>query len=223
LLTFSEKLLDSRLAVALLKNKLVLIVVAVFLLGGGGTYYFLFMGKKDTAEAKKKGHDGDKHPDSDEDSEAHGSKEHSHDDEEARESEKHEDGENGEEEAGDEEEASSDGHSGGHGESKGPVIDPFVVNLADPNSRRYLRMNMKLEFTKPEENEPLLMDRMPQVRDAVLLLLSSKSSEQLLSPEGKTNLRKELIDQLNIVLTNKKIKKVKKIVKNLYFTEFLIQ
>jgi flagellar FliL protein len=61
---------------------------------------------------------------------------------------------------------------------------------------------------------------MPQIRDAILWLLSSKTSEQLLSQEGKTQLRTELIKALNKVLKKKKLKKP---VKNLFFTEFLIQ
>jgi flagellar FliL protein len=209
--------------VALLKNKLVLIIIVVLLLGGGGgAYYFLFMGKKDATEAKKKGHDKHEGGDSD----AHASEEHGHGDEEVSKTEgdeenaDEEDDEEGEEK---EEEGDGGGGGGGHGESKGPIMEPFVVNLADPGSRRYLRVNLKLEFKKPEETEPLLTERMPQVRDAILLLLSSKTADQLVSPEGKTNLRQELTDQLNIVLKKGKKKKVKKVVKNLYFMEFLIQ
>jgi flagellar FliL protein len=61
---------------------------------------------------------------------------------------------------------------------------------------------------------------MPQMRDAVLLLLSSKTTDQLLGPSGKTTLREELIAELNKILKKKKMKKP---VKNLFFTEFLIQ
>lgn len=216
---------------ALLKNKLVLIIIAVLLLGGGGAYYFLFMGKKEATEAKKKGHDKhadeEAHGESHADGEAHASEEHGQD-EEAHGSEAEGDEEGEEEEEDEEEEEGGDhggggGHGGGHGEGKSPELEPFVVNLADPGSRRYLRVRLKIEFKKPEETEPLLTERTPQVRDVILLLLSSKTSDQLVSPEGKTHLRKELTDQLNLVLKKGKKKKVKQVVKNLYFTEFLIQ
>lgn len=208
---------------AILKNKLVIIAVVVLLLGGGGAYFFLF-GKKEVAVAKKKGHGEEGHGENvghgeeGHDGEAHASESGGHDDEEASKK----DGEDDEEEADDEEEEepAGGGHGGGHGESKAPVMEPFVVNLADAGGRRYLRMNLKLELKKPEESEPLLEARKPQVRDAILLLLSRKTSDQLLSAEGKTTLRTELIDQLNTVLKKKKLKKA---VKNLYFTEFLIQ
>jgi flagellar FliL protein len=77
-----------------------------------------------------------------------------------------------------------------------------------------------VKLRKPEESEPLLEARMPQVRDAVLMHLSGKTTDQLLNPEGKTLLREELIAEINKVLKKKKLKKV---VKTLYFTEFLIQ
>jgi flagellar FliL protein len=210
--------------VGLLKNKLVLIIVAVLLLGGGGTYYFLFMGKKEKIEAKKKGHGKDIHAEGDDHGdEAHASEEQDQN-EAVQESKKTHDEqeESDDEESNDDDEESreSGGQGGGHGESKGPIMEPFVVNLADPGSRRYLRMNLKIKLKKPEETEPLLEERMPQVRDAVLLLLSSKTSDQLSNPEGKISLRQELIDQLNKVLKKKKMKST---VKNLYFTEFLIQ
>ncbi len=198
----------------LLKNKLVLIIVAVLLLGSGGAYYFLFMGKKDAAEAKKKGH----HKQA-EDGEAHASEGHDHEDEEAHEAKKNSDDEN-EEDEDEEEEASGEGHGGEPGESKGPEMAPFIANLADTGSRRYVRLNVKLELRKPAESEPLLVERMPQVRDSILFLLSSKTSEQLLSPEGKTTLRTEMITMLNKVLKKKKLKKA---VRHIYFTEFLIQ
>ena len=193
---------------AILKNKLVVIIVVVLLLGGGGAYYFLFMGDKSAAA----GHGGK--------GEAHASDEHGDGHDEHGDSEEH--GEDGEDEGDDEEdeEEESGGHGGGHGESKGPVMEPFVVNLADPGSRRYLRLNMKVKLRKPEESEPLLEQRMPQVRDAVLMHLSSKTTDQLLSTEGKVTLREELIVEMNKALKKKKLKKA---VKNLYFTEFLIQ
>lgn len=190
-----------------MKSKLLIIIVAVLLLvGGGGAYYFLMLGKKESAEAKKKDHHEEEEGGEDE---AHASI-----DEHAGTANKKADEEE------EEEEEAAEEHGGGHGENNGPRIDPFVVNLADPGSRRYLRMNLNIALKKPKEDEPLLQARMPQLRDVVLLLLSSKTSEQLRGPEGKTALRQELIDQVNQVLAGKKKNKV---VKNLYFTEFLIQ
>jgi flagellar FliL protein len=214
----------------MLKNKLLIILLAVVLLGGGGgAYYFLVLGKKESVEAKKKGHHEEDGEEPGEGEALASSEEHADDEEETpptkkkreREEDEDEEEENEEEENEEEEEEEAGGYGGSHGEKKGPVIEPFVVNLADPGSRRYLRLNLKLELKKPEETEPLLEARMPQMRDAVLLLLSSKTTDQLLGPEGKTALRQELIEQINQALNRKQ--KKKKLVKNLYFTEFLIQ
>lgn len=183
-----------------MKSKLLIVILAVvFLAGGGGAYYFLVLNKEGSAVSKKSnaGHED----------ESDGEEMHTSTDE------------HGDAEEEEEEEEHSGGH-GGHGGNSGPQIEPFVVNLADPGSRRYLRVSIKLSLKNPKENESLLEMRMPQVRDTVLLLLSSKTADQLLGSEGKRELRQELIDQINKVL---KKGKQKKIVRNLYFTEFLIQ
>lgn len=187
---------------AILKNKLLVITVVVLLLGGGGAYYFLFMGNNPTNVGYRgKG-------------EVHASEER------GGEKDEYGDDQNEEDNEDDEEEDYDGGYGGGHGGATSPIIEPFVVNLADPGSRHYLRVNLKVKLRKPEESEPLLEARMPQVRDAVLMYLSSKTTDQLLSVEGKISLRKELIAEINKVLKKKKLKKA---VKNLYFTEFLIQ
>jgi flagellar FliL protein len=58
--------------------------------------------------------------------------------------------------------------------------------------------------------------RQPQLRDVVLLLLSSKTLEEIQGTEGKIILRRELVLRINQVLQKGKIR-------NLYFTEFVIQ
>ena len=50
----------------------------------------------------------------------------------------------------------------------------------------------------------------------ILLLLSSKSLDEIQTVEGKIALRQELIQRINQILTTGKIR-------NLYFTEFVIQ
>ena len=57
---------------------------------------------------------------------------------------------------------------------------------------------------------------MPQLRDGILLLLSSKSMEEIQGIEGKIALRSELVMRVNQILKQGKVR-------NLYFTEFVIQ
>lgn len=101
--------------------------------------------------------------------------------------------------------------------SIGPMfkLDPFVVNLNEPRGNRYLKTTIQLEM----ENEGLqseLERRKAQMRDIILALLTSKSTQELQALEGKFRLREELLSRLNALMVNGKIKRV-------YFTEFVIQ
>ena len=58
--------------------------------------------------------------------------------------------------------------------------------------------------------------RMPQFKDTILTLLSSKTYEDVSSLEGKLQLRAEMISMLNRYLQSGSIE-------NIYFTEFIVQ
>jgi flagellar protein FliL len=114
------------------------------------------------------------------------------------------------------------GHVAGNGkvatEVSGDLIyemEIFVVNLSDPGGKRYLKTKISLEYTGAALTDELKL-RQPQLRDAVLLLLSSKTLEEIQGTEGKIILRRELILRINQALQKGKIR-------NLYFTEFVIQ
>lgn len=92
-------------------------------------------------------------------------------------------------------------------------LDPFVVNLAEQG--RFLKVTMQLELID-EVNQPMAAEKVPQFRDAIITLISSKSAEALASPEGKIQLKDELLLRLNHTSG-------KEIFKNIYFTEFVMQ
>jgi flagellar FliL protein len=92
-------------------------------------------------------------------------------------------------------------------------MEPFLVNLADPGQPRYLKVTLHVEtYQKGEEFEK----RLPQSRDSVLTILSSKNSKDLMTSEGKNALREEIKEKLNRLLVETKVR-------NIYFTEFIIQ
>lgn len=95
------------------------------------------------------------------------------------------------------------------------TMETFVVNLNDPGGKRYLKTNIALEYVTEEMGEEL-KHRLPQLRDLILLLLSSKSLDDIQTVDGKLSLRRELVQRINQVLTTGKIR-------NLYFTEFVVQ
>jgi len=129
-------------------------------------------------------------------------------------------------EAGGEQTADAGAKSDGHDESSGKSaagaapgvvfdLDPFIVNLADAPDIRYLKLTIKLEV----ENDGVsanLAGRIPQLRDAVLVLLSSKDSATIRSPQGKFQLRDEITQRINGLLP-------KPGVKTAYFTDFVVQ
>ena len=94
-------------------------------------------------------------------------------------------------------------------------LDTFVVNLADPKGKRYLRATMQLELA-PEETVEAFQQRLPQIRDIVLMVLPTKQSREIRTVEGKTALRQEIMNQLNGLFNGESVV-------NIYFTEFVIQ
>lgn len=94
-------------------------------------------------------------------------------------------------------------------------LEPFVANLSDTDIKRLLRMTFELELAAGTTADELNA-RMPQLRDTVLMLISSKNMKELQAIEGKIALRNELIMRINKILTKGKIR-------NIYFTEFVIQ
>jgi len=70
-------------------------------------------------------------------------------------------------------------------------MQPFIVNLADQNETRYLRMTISLGVAETEDKiDPLFTTR---YANAILATISTRTSEQILSVEGKTLLRKEML------------------------------
>ena len=94
-------------------------------------------------------------------------------------------------------------------------LESFVVNLNDPGGKRYLKTTIELEsFGKGFAQE--IQSKIPQIKDAIVLILSSKSLADIQGIDGKISLRKALILKLNTIMKQNKIR-------NLYFTEFVIQ
>ena len=94
-------------------------------------------------------------------------------------------------------------------------LDPFIVNLADTPDIRYLKLTLKLE-AEGEAVVAELSSRIPQIRDAVLVLLSSKDVSAVRTTQGKFQLRDEITQRINGLLK-------KPGVRSAYFTEFVVQ
>ncbi|MDR3570045.1 MAG: flagellar basal body-associated FliL family protein [Syntrophobacteraceae bacterium] len=99
-----------------------------------------------------------------------------------------------------------------------PVSYPmatFIVNLADPGSKRFLKASIDLELDSKEAADEC-KDKDSKLKDVVLTVLSSQESGDIVTADDKVRLKKMLLKSLNSALTKGKITKI-------YFTDFLIQ
>jgi len=104
-----------------------------------------------------------------------------------------------------------------HADEPGPVVelDPFLLNLADRDEQRFLKVSIKLELDRPEEKTDYA-NKVPAIRDVLLVLLSSKESQLLRTVNGKRRIREEIMVRVNGVMSKGKIA-------NVFFTDFIIQ
>ena len=95
------------------------------------------------------------------------------------------------------------------------ALDPFVVNLAGSEGKRFLKVTISLELSTPEVHVEI-KENIHKVTDSILVLLSSKAFEDVYSIQGKFKLKDEITTRVNRFL-------VVGHVKDAYFTEFIIQ
>jgi flagellar basal body-associated protein FliL len=115
-----------------------------------------------------------------------------------------------------------------------------IINLAEPNGNKYIRIDVVLEFAQPPEltseakaapkegeGETAVVTaaqeltnqinaRLPLINDTVITLLSSKSFEELYTATGKEALRGELMQKLQALIPEYQLIGV-------YFTEFVVE
>lgn len=76
------------------------------------------------------------------------------------------------------------------------ALDPFTVNL-QPNGRsRFLHVGMTLKVADTK-SQSQVTQYLPEVRSRVLMVLSNRESESLVTPENKAQLVAELMAALN--------------------------
>jgi flagellar protein FliL len=79
-----------------------------------------------------------------------------------------------------------------HGAPTFLPIDPFVVNLADREQERFAQIGVTLQVDDAKAAEQLKL-YMPAIRNGVLLILSHKTSTELLERAGKEKLAREIM------------------------------
>ncbi|NIQ01548.1 MAG: hypothetical protein GWM98_15110, partial [Nitrospinaceae bacterium] len=81
--------------------------------------------------------------------------------------------------------------------------------------QRFLKVTVSLELSAPEVHGEI-KENLQKITDSILVLLSSKTFEEVYSVQGKFKLKDEITTRVNrfLVLGH---------VKDAYFTEFIIQ
>ncbi len=123
--------------------------------------------------------------------------------------------------------------AGNSAERGGSVMYPLkerVFNLADPGGGRYIKLEVVIEFEDPaaaglkgeaylkhqEEFARELAPVKPRLDDILLTTVSSRTSLELLRPEGKEALRSDLKTKFGQVVHEPKVRDV-------FFAQFVIQ
>lgn len=100
-------------------------------------------------------------------------------------------------------------------------LDQFTVNLqrGPDGEDHYLQVDVDLQVADDKVIEQIKL-RMPQIRNALLLLLSSRTADDLAPVEGKQKLAADIVAQVNKILGAKDSKQG---VLGVYFSAFVIQ
>ncbi|MFT4703096.1 MAG: flagellar FliL protein [Bradymonadia bacterium] len=99
----------------------------------------------------------------------------------------------------------------------GPIVslEPFVINLDEPERARYLRVALGIELAD-EAGVERTSSRMPRLRDRYISHLASQNASGLSSTEDKDRLREELLTIARETVAPAQARAI-------YFTEFIIQ
>lgn len=99
----------------------------------------------------------------------------------------------------------------------GPMypMDQFLVNLLSESGSRFLKTALNLELSE-ETLAPEIDKKKPLIRDIIIRTLSSKTYEDVSTAKGKERLKDELVTKINETLRDGYIK-------NVYFTDFIVQ
>jgi flagellar protein FliL len=114
-----------------------------------------------------------------------------------------------------------------------------IVNLADPGVMRYLKATIVLEMMdskltelpkgekykeKQDELKKEMGGALPLIEDELTVILTGKTSADLMSPDGKQKLREEIKSRLNKSLDKlAHDPKERQEVLSVYFSDFIIQ
>lgn len=95
------------------------------------------------------------------------------------------------------------------------TLEPLTIPLISESTQAYLKVEINLEMEGVSSSKEL-NSKKSVLRDTIIRVLSSKSLEEISTTEGKEKLKKEIATEINMRLKDSQVK-------NVYFTDFIIQ
>jgi flagellar FliL protein len=95
------------------------------------------------------------------------------------------------------------------------ALEPFIVNIYDGQELRYLRLKVEMEVSNEEAKNELGV-KQSQVRDSIIVLLTTKTLLDIRDQQGKNQLRQEILNAVGRIVSPGKVLRV-------YFTDFVVQ
>jgi len=95
-------------------------------------------------------------------------------------------------------------------------LDPFIVNLVDASEIRFLKATFQLGLAEEPTEEAKGAVVIAAIRDSIISLLSSVSADEILTPQGKDQLREKIRLRVNAISPKLKVLEV-------YIVDFVIQ
>jgi len=96
------------------------------------------------------------------------------------------------------------------------IMDPFILNVANHGDSRFLKVSIALELANASVMD-MVKTQNAAFRDAIIALISSRTADDFLSQEGKMQFKDEILLRINQILRKEGA------VKNVYFTELIMQ
>lgn len=96
---------------------------------------------------------------------------------------------------------------------------PFIVNFSGTSRARFLQVSIE-GLTRQSRVKEDITRHLPQVRNSLVLLLSSKTYEELNTMEGKASLRKQVLREIQKIL---EAETGHEGVEDVFFTSFVMQ
>ena len=97
-------------------------------------------------------------------------------------------------------------------------FEPFIVNLADTQAQRFLRISVRLIVGEEEEAKHIQESEVQvmRLRSAILEVLTAQTSDRIVTAEGKTALKKEIAERAAHILEHVEVSDV-------LFSDFVVQ